>query len=99
MATVTGGATVPLNFDTLDVRGLYNYTSVLLTGTSAKFFNDANNFTLFEGTGFTFSPQRVPTGGIIESARHVVAGETTLLITGANVAATDVYPLAIHNDT
>src|SRR5438045_2787165 len=99
MAKVSGGSAVPLNFDTLDIRGLYNYSSVVFTTTSAKFFDDDNNFTLFTGTGFTFSPTHVPLSGTIDSVRHVVAGDVALYITDANVSATDAYSFAVANDT
>ncbi|MFD1983545.1 calcium-binding protein [Mesorhizobium newzealandense] len=98
MAVVSGGTVFGLNFDTLQVGALLDYDFEDPQPQYARFFDDASNYTLFQGSGFTYSAG-VPTGGTITSVLYVVAGGTVLQITGLNVAATDVVSFVLNNDT
>ncbi|WP_111546049.1 beta strand repeat-containing protein [Mesorhizobium kowhaii] len=98
MAVVSGGTVFGLNFDTLQVGALLDYDFEDPQPLYARFFDDASNYTLFQGSGFTYDAG-VPTGGTVTSVRYVVAGGTVLQITGLNVAATDVTSFVLSNDT
>jgi Ca2+-binding RTX toxin-like protein len=99
MATVSGGTAFPINFNTLQVAGLFDYDFSQTTSISAKYFDDANNYTLFGGAGFTFDPPGFPTGGTVTSAVYVVNGGVALSVGSVHVAATAIFDFAIHNDT
>ncbi|MBB6411264.1 beta strand repeat-containing protein [Mesorhizobium sangaii] len=98
MAVVSGGTVFGLNFDTLQVGALLDYDFEDAQPLYARFFDDASNYTLFQGSGFTYNAG-VPTGGTVTSVQYVVAGSTVLQITGLNVAATDVVGFVMSNDT
>ncbi|WP_421868340.1 calcium-binding protein [Pararhizobium sp.] len=99
MAVVSGGTAFPIKFNTLQVDGLYDYDLSAVSPVSAKYFDNAKNYTLFKGSGFTFDASDVPTGGTVSSVRYVVNGSTALLVTGLNIAATDVHQFASQNNT
>lgn len=100
MATVSGGTTIGLNFDTLEASELFNYDSETLATTAAKYFDDPSNYTLFKGSGFTYNSSGLPTSGFITALYVVVDGETVLKVTGINnVSATDVVAFASSGDT
>lgn len=99
MAVVSGGTTFPIKFNTLEVSGLYDYDFSTVSSTSAKYFDNTSNFTLFQGSGFTFNSAHVPTGGTVTSVRYVINNSTALLITGLSIAATTVHNLASQNNT
>lgn len=99
MAVVSGGTLVPINFDTLQVNKLYDYDFSAVSATSAKYYDNATNYTLFQGSGFTFNASHVPTGGTVTSARYVINNSTALLISGASIAATTVHTYASQNNT
>ena len=95
MAVVSGGTAFPIKFNTLQVDGLYDYDLSAVSPVSAKYFDNAKNYTLFKGSGFTFDASDVPTGGTVSSVRYVVNGSTALLVTGLNIAATGRSPVRV----
>lgn len=99
MAVVSGGTAFPIKFNTLQVDGLYDYDLSTVSPTSAKYFDNATNYTLFKGDGFTFDSANVPTGGTVTSVKYVINNSTALLISGLSIAATTVHDLASQNDT
>ncbi|WP_180940855.1 calcium-binding protein [Sinorhizobium mexicanum] len=99
MAVVAGGTMRALNFNTLQVSALFDYDFRQLSSTSARYFDDASNYTLFQGSNLTFNASGQPTGGIVTSVRHIVNGGVALSITGFSIAATTVYNRAVANDT
>ncbi|MET3581933.1 Ca2+-binding RTX toxin-like protein, partial [Mesorhizobium robiniae] len=98
MATVSGGTVFGLNFDTLDAAALVDYDQSDLQSTSARFFDDPSNYTLFQGVGFSYV-SGVPVGGTVTSVQYVVNGSTVLRITGLSVAVTDVMAFVDSGDT
>jgi Ca2+-binding RTX toxin-like protein len=99
MAVVNGGTAVPIRFDTLQVNKLYDYDFSTVSSTTAKYYDDSTNYTLFQGSGFTFDAAHVPTGGTVSSVRYVINGSTALLITGLSISATTVHTYASQNNT
>jgi len=99
MAVVSGGTAFPIKFNTLQVDGLYDYDFSAVSPTSAKYYDNATNYTLFQGSGFTFNAAHVPTGGTVTSVRYVINGSNALLITGLSIAATTVHTYAVQNNT
>ena len=99
MAVVSGGTAFPIKFNTLQVNGLYDYDLSTVSATSAKYFDNATNYTLFKGSGFTFDSADVPTGGTVTSVRYVINSSTALLLTGLSIAATAVHDFASQNNT
>lgn len=99
MAVVSGGTAFPIKFNTLQVDGLYDYDFAAVSPTSAKYYDNATNYTLFQGSGFTFNAAHEPTGGTVTSVRYVINNGTALLITGVSIAATTVHAFAAQNNT
>jgi Ca2+-binding RTX toxin-like protein len=99
MTKLSGGTTLPIRMDTVNFADFFDYQQVQLTSTTAKYFDDADNFSTFTGTGFTFNASNVPTGGTVNGLTQVVAGSTSLSITEASVAATTVYNYAVAGKT
>jgi Ca2+-binding RTX toxin-like protein len=99
MAKLSGGSTVAIRMDLLRFADFFSYQSSQLSATSARYFDDSNNYSLFTGTGFTFNSQGAPTGGTVTGFTNVVGGATTLLISGASIAAKTVYNYAIADKT
>ena len=99
MANISGGTTVPIRLNTLQAGKLYDYDFSATTSTSAKYYDNASNYTLFHGSGFSFNAAHTPTGGTITSVRYVINGSTALLVTGLKIAATTFHDFASQNDT
>src|SRR5262245_40053259 len=98
MATVSGGAAFSINFKTLDVSGVSDYDHETLTSTSAKYFDNASNYTLFKGTGFKYD-NGSPTAGTVTSISNVANGSVALKMTGIHVAATSIAHFVQTGDT
>ncbi|TCU31411.1 calcium-binding protein [Rhizobium azibense] len=98
MAVVNGGTTVPIRFDTLQVKKLFDYDFATVSSTTAKYYDNSTHYTLFQGSGFTFNADDVPTGGTITSVRYVINGSTALQIAGLSISATTFHSLASQNN-
>ncbi|MEQ1953563.1 calcium-binding protein [Mesorhizobium sp. CN2-181] len=100
MAIVTGGTSVALNMDSLNAAGLFDYDNATTATTAAKYFDDAQNYTLFKGSNLTYDSSHLPNGGTISTVALVVGGETTFKITGMpSVSASSLAALATAGDT
>ncbi|TJW39756.1 MAG: calcium-binding protein, partial [Mesorhizobium sp.] len=95
MATVSGGTDVGLDFDAMDVSKLLDYDFDTWTATTARFYDDASNYTLFQGTGFTHDADGNATGGTVTSVAYVASGGVVLNIGGLSASAVTVSNL-IH---
>jgi len=99
MANISGGTTIPIRLNTLQAGKLYDYDFSTTTSTSAKYYDDSANYTLFHGSGFSFTASHIPTRGTITSLKYVINGSTALLVTGLKIAATTFHDFASNNDT
>lgn len=99
MAVVSGGTAFAIKFNTLQVDKLFDYDFSTVSPVSAKYLDNATNYTLFTGSGFTFDTTNAPTGGTVTSVQYVINNSTALLITGLSIAATTVRDFASQNNT
>jgi Ca2+-binding RTX toxin-like protein len=98
MATLSGGQTIPINFNTLQVDE-FDYDFSRTSSSSAKYFDNPRNYTLFQGSDLTFDTSSVPTGGTFTSVKTVLDARVALAITGFEISATTFYDLASQNNT
>ncbi|MEQ1955812.1 calcium-binding protein [Mesorhizobium sp. CN2-181] len=100
MATVTGGNVYVLDFEAIEIANIFNYQYASLKSTSAKFYDNASNYTLFQGRGLTYYSDGEPKSGVVTSASFVANGATVIKITGLNdVPATTIADYAYANNT
>ncbi|MCB1432687.1 MAG: hypothetical protein KDK75_09555 [Alphaproteobacteria bacterium] len=91
------------NMNALDLVGLFDYTGEKLSSTFAKFFDDANNYTKFLGTGLEYDLDTVPgtvipTAGTITGALVVESGVRLQTYSDTSISAIDFYNFAVGND-
>ncbi len=98
MASLSGGQTIPINFNTLQVND-FEYDFSRTSSSSAKYFDNPRNYTLFQGTDLTFDTSSVPTGGTFTSVKTVLDARVALAITGLEISATTFYDFASQNNT
>lgn len=88
-------------FDTsdIDIRSLGDYDSVSTSSTSARFFDDSNNYALFQGTDFTFKKSGSTitdiTGGTIEKFYLSIGGVKVAAISGLSLSAEKIFDLYV----
>lgn len=87
----------------LDLIGLFDYTDESLSPTVARFFDDADNYTEFTGSGFVFDTTTIPgvvipLAGTVTGAINVENGVTTLTYSDASISAAAIYNFALSND-
>jgi hypothetical protein len=99
MTTVSGGTSRPLDFSDLEIGGLLEYRFADVSPTSARYYDNANNFAKLTGFGLTFNAQNELLSGTVTDVLIVTEGSTALKIAGANVAATTIFDYAQSNDT
>ena len=100
MATVTGGSVYVLDFEALEIANIFDYQYSSLNSTSAKFYDNSSNYTLFQGRGLTYYSDGEPKSGLVTSASFVANGATVIKITGLNdVPATTIADYAHANNT
>ncbi|MBA3449483.1 MAG: hypothetical protein H0T56_18125 [Pseudaminobacter sp.] len=97
MALVSGGTVFGLNFESLQAAQLIDYDFSTLTPTSARFFDDASNFTLFQGFDLTYF-FGFPVSGTVTSIQYIVGGSTVLQVTGFSVPVSVILGFVSDND-
>ncbi len=89
-------------FDDLDIATLGDYDHLSTTSSLAKFYDNADNYTSFSGTGFKYQFS----GGYLIDVRagkisHMTVvehGVTVMSVSGLNVSASKVYDYYVADD-
>lgn len=96
-------AGVGQNMNTLDAAGLFDYLDYNVSASVARYFDDANNYVEFTGTGFIFDTTSVPgtavpTAGIVTGAVVVEGGAVIQSYANVSIEAVALASLAQAND-
>lgn len=84
--------------DDADLSGVTDYLFQDLTATEARYYDDADNYQSFVGTGFTYDPAGNLTGGTMTKAITVESGAEHVKFTSFSVDAGDFGSAVLTND-
>jgi Ca2+-binding RTX toxin-like protein len=95
--------TYTLTLDTFTPGDVGDYDFFSGSSTELRFFDDANNFTALQGTGFVYSTffgvLTDISDGELTGIEARVAGETLATVSGWSLLAAEVFQLVLDDDT